>query len=100
MNRLVFTTIVSGALAMAALGFPASASAAPAGVGSAQDLLNTLVSDGYKVVLMTVGAGPLDQCTVGSVRSGETVYRTVRTGAGDNLVNQIAYQSVYLTANC
>ena len=69
MNRLVFTTIVSGALAMAALGFPASASAAPAGVGSAQDVLNTLVSDGYKVVLITVGAGPLDQCTVGSVRS-------------------------------
>ena len=54
---------------MAALGFPTSAPAAPAGVGSTQDALDTLVSDGYKVVPIKVGTGSLDHCTVGSVRS-------------------------------
>src|SRR5258705_7307988 len=48
MNSLVLTTIASGAVAMAALGFPASAPGAPASLGSAQDALDTIVSDGYK----------------------------------------------------
>ena len=101
MNRSVFATIANWAFATAALGFPASALGAPAGVGSAQDTLDALASNGYKVVLIVEGAGrPLAQCTVGLVRPGGTVYPTVHAGAGDNLVNQIAYQTVYLTANC
>ena len=47
-----------------------------------------------------IGTGPLDQCTVDSVRPGETVTRPVQNGPGDDVVNQIVYQTVYLTANC
>ena len=52
------------------------------------------------VVLNKIGTGPLDQCTVDSVRPGETVTRPVQNGPGDDVVNQIVYQTVYLTANC
>ena len=45
-----------------------------------------------------MGAGPLDDCTVDSVRPGETVTHPVHSG-GD-VVNQIVYQTVYLTARC
>ena len=81
MNRLTFATIAGGALTAAALGLAAGAQAAPKGIGS-------------KVVLNKIGTGPLDRCTVDSVRPGETIPRTVH--AGDEVLNQI----VYLTAKC
>ena len=59
-----------------------------------------LEDSGDKVVLNKIGTGPLDQCTVDSVRPGETVTRPVQNGPGDDVVNQIVYQTVYLTANC
>jgi len=49
-------------------------------------------------VLNKTGASPLDHCTVDSVRPGETVTRPVQSG--NELVNQIVYQTVYLTAKC
>ena len=82
----------------ASLGLPAGAQAAPSGIGSAQDVLNTLESSGYKVVLNKLGTGPLDHCTVDSVRSGGTVVQPVH-GRGEP-VSQIVYQTVYLTARC
>jgi hypothetical protein len=45
-----------------------------------------------------MGTGPLDHCTVDSVRPGETVTRPVQSGG--ELVDQIVYQTVYLTAKC
>ena len=82
----------------AALGLPAGAQAAPSGIGSAQDVLNTLESSGYKVVLNKLGTGPLDHCTVDSVRPGGTVSQPVHRRG--ELVSQIVYQTVYLTARC
>ncbi len=68
------------------------------GIGSAQDTVNELENNGFKVVLNKMGAGPRDHCTVDSVRPGETVTRPVQDGGA--LVNQIVYQTVYLTAKC
>jgi hypothetical protein len=87
-----------GALVALALALPAGAQAAPSGIGSAQDTVNELEDNGFKVVLNKMGAGPLDHCTVDSVRPGETVTRPVQSGGA--LVNQIVYQTVYLTAKC
>jgi hypothetical protein len=81
-----------------AVGLSAGAQAAPSGIGSAQDTVNELEDNGFKVVLNKKGAGPLDHCTVDSVRPGETVTRSVQNGG--ELVNQIVYQTVYLTAKC
>jgi len=98
MNRSTVATIAGGAIIALAVGLPASAHAAPSGIGSAQDTVNELENNGFKVVLNKMGAGPLDHCTVDSVRPGETVIRPVQNG-GDP-VNQIVYQTVYLTAKC
>ena len=98
MNRSTLATIAGGAFIALAVGLPASGHAAPSGIGSAQDTVNELENNGFKVVLNKMGAGPLDHCTVDSVRPGETVIRPVQNG-GDP-VNQIVYQTVYLTAKC
>jgi hypothetical protein len=74
------------------------AHAAPSGIGSAQDTVNELENNGFKVVLSKMGAGPLDHRTVDSVRPGETVIRPFQNGRDP--VNQIVYQTVYLTAKC
>jgi hypothetical protein len=97
-NSLTFATIAGGAFIALALSLPAGAQAAPSGIGSAQDTVNELEHNGFKVVLNKVGTRPLDHCTVDSVRPGETVTRPVLSGAA--LVNQIVYQTVYLTAKC
>jgi hypothetical protein len=97
-NSLTFATIAGGAFIALALAIPAGAQAAPSGIGSAQDTVNELENNGFKVVLNKLGTGPLDHCTVDSVRPGETVTRPVQSGAA--LVNQIVYQTVYLTAKC
>lgn len=90
MNRPTLATIAGGAFIALAVVLPAGAQAAPSGIGSAQDTVNELENNGFKVVLNKMGAGPLDRCTVDSVRPGETVTRPVKNG-GD-LVSQIVYQ--------
>jgi hypothetical protein len=98
MNRSTLATIAGTAFIALAVGFPADAQAAPSGIGSAQDTVNELENNGFKVVLNKMGAGPLDHCTVDSVRPGETVTRPVQNSGA--LMNQIVYQTVYLTAKC
>jgi hypothetical protein len=98
MNRSTRAAIAGGAFVALALGFPAIAAAAPSVIGSAQDTVDELENHGFNVVLNKMGPGPLDRCTVDSVRPGTTVIRPVRNG-GD-VVNQIIYQTVYLTAKC
>jgi hypothetical protein len=97
-NRLTLSTSAAGAFVALAMALPAGAQAAPSGIGSAQDTVNELEDNGFKVVLNKMGAGPLDHCTVDSVRPGETVTRPIQTGG--ELVNQTVYQTVYLTAKC
>ena len=98
MNRLIIATIAGGALIALGLGVPASAQAAPTGLGSAQDVVIELVDRGYNVVVNKVGPAPLDLCTVDSVRPGETVSRPMR--AGHEVGNDGAQRTVYLTAKC
>ena len=98
MNKLDFAAATSLALAALALAFPAGAPAAPLGVGSAEETVNILESNGFKVILHKVGGAPLDQCTVDWVPPGEMVTRAVH--GGDDMANQIVYQTGYLTANC
>jgi hypothetical protein len=95
---LTFAAIAAGAFVALAVGFAASAQAAPSGIGSAQDAVNELEDNGFNVVVKKVGAAPLDHCTVDSVRPVGPVIRPVQNGT--DLVNQIVYQTVYLTAKC
>jgi hypothetical protein len=98
LNELTFATVTATAAVALAVGLPASAQAAPSGVGSAQDTVNELENNGFNVVVKKIGAGSLDHCTVDSVRPVGPVIRPVQNGT--ELVNQIVYQTVYLTAKC
>ena len=98
MNRSTLATIAGGACIALALGFPAGAHAAPSGIGSAQDTVNELENNGFKVVLKKIGSAPLDLCTVDSVLPGEKVTHAVK--ADNEVVSRVVYQTVYLTAKC
>jgi hypothetical protein len=95
---LTSAAIAVGAFIAVAIGSPASAQAAPSGIGSAQDAVNELEDNGFDVVVKKVGGAPLDHCTVDSVRPVGPMIRPVQNGS--ELVNQIVYQTVYLTARC
>ena len=98
LNELTFSIVSAAAVIALAVGFPASAQAAPSGIGSAQDAINELEDNGFNVVVKKIGAGPLDHCTVDSVRPVGPVIRPVQNGT--EFANQIVYQTVYLTAKC
>jgi hypothetical protein len=98
LNELTFSAIAGAAFIALAVGLPANAQAAPSGVGSAQDTVNELEDNGFNVVVKKIGAAPLDHCTVDSVRPVGPVIRPVQNGT--EMVNQIVYQTVYLTAKC
>jgi hypothetical protein len=98
MNRRLIAATAAATCFALSLALAVGAQAAPAGVGSAQDTVNELENNGYKVVLNKVGTAPLDHCTVDSVRPGEMVTHAV--AAGGDFVSQIVYQTVYLTAKC
>ncbi|MDV3129007.1 hypothetical protein M1247_29165 [Mycobacterium sp. 21AC1] len=77
MNGLALAAVTGGALSALTLGFPTQAWAAPSGVGSAQDTIDELQRDGYRVTLYKIGAAPLDRCTVASVRARPAAPATV-----------------------
>jgi hypothetical protein len=75
MNKFVVTALTAGGLAGAALIGAHPASAAPWGSPSAQETVNQLQSQGHRVILNKVGSAALGDCTISSVRPGETINR-------------------------
>jgi hypothetical protein len=98
LNALTSAAIAAGVCIALAVKFPAAVDAAPSGIGSAQDAVNELEDNGFSVVVKKVGLAPLDHCTVDSVRPVGPGIRPVQNGT--EMVNQIVYQTVYLTAKC
>lgn len=94
MTRLGFATVAAGGLLAAALGLSASAQAAPADAGNAQTTVNSLVAQGYTVVLNKVGSAPLDHSTVTSVRHGRT---SIRTDVGVHDQSAVTSKTVYVS---
>ena len=84
-NDLTFATIAGGAFIALALGLPAGAQAAPSGIGSAQDTVNELEDNGFKVVLNKMGASPTRSLhgRLGSSRRDGHPSRSERRRAGE-----------------
>jgi hypothetical protein len=72
MKGFVFAIAATAGLAVATLGSASPSVAAPSGVGTAQDTVNSLVAGGYTVILKRVGNAPLDECTISAVQPGHT----------------------------
>lgn len=66
------TAITLAGLAGAVALGSATAGAAPAGPSSAVDTIARLQAQGTQVIVNKVGSGPIDQCTVESVRPVQT----------------------------
>lgn len=75
------------------------ADAAPAGPDSVRDTVTRLESQGFKVILNKVGAGPLEQCIVSGVRQGREVTELQRDRR-DRTVERTLYTTVYVDASC
>jgi hypothetical protein len=93
------SVLVTSGLAAATLGLAAPAVAAPSGTGSAQDTVNQLQANGYRVILNKIGDAPLDQCTVASVRPGREITEP-RTDHSGDLVQVVLYTTVYVAVTC
>ncbi len=89
-----FATIVAGGLTAAVLGLAAPAVAAPSGDTSAQDVVSSLQSDGYRVFVNNPNRIPLEDATVSSVTPGNDVKEWVRDITRDHLTLQTVAKTV------
>jgi hypothetical protein len=80
MKSLAFAVVTTAGLIAATLGSASPAVAAPSGVGTAQDTVNSLHAGGYTVIVKKVGNAPLDQCTVSALQPDHT-YSQLGTGS-------------------
>jgi hypothetical protein len=75
--RMALTLAAAGMAAFGALVAPAGVASADS---SAQNTISQLESQGYTVNIDRVGSGPLNECTVTSVRNPNTITQFVRVG--------------------
>ena len=95
MKTFTFAGIAAAGLATITIGLSAPAVAAPSGPGSAQDTINSLQANGYRVILNRLSDVPLDQASVIAIRAGRPVTQRV-TDSGGDLMDKVLYTTVYV----
>jgi hypothetical protein len=101
MRTGIVAAIAASGLAAATLGVASPALAAPQpGGGSAQDTVNFLEAEGYKVIVSKIGTAPLSQCTVAAVRAGRDVTQRLIEVGSDGAIEKLLYTTVYVDATC
>ncbi|MEU0493855.1 hypothetical protein [Mycobacterium sp. NPDC006124] len=101
MKNLFATTLVTGALAAAALGSANLAVAAvPTGPSNVTSTISGLEVKGFDVIVNRVGAAPLSACSIGAVRPGHEITRTDSGVPGDTLTTTVVSRTVYVDLAC
>nr|WP_135451536.1 hypothetical protein [Mycobacterium sp. DL99] len=102
MRKVAFTTIAAAGLVAATFGLASPAAAAPSGVGTAQDTIDSLRAQGYAVIVHKVGDAPLSQCTVGTAKPGHTYSRTDSgaPGAKNDLATTVVAKTIDIYLSC
>jgi hypothetical protein len=102
MKNILLTSLAAGALASAALGLAGIANGAPSGAPTVDATVSQLHAQGFHVIVNRVGTAPVDQCTLGAVRPGQTFSRTDSgvPGAADDLVTTVTNKTVYVDLSC
>ena len=102
MRKILFTSVVAGALASATLGLAATAVAAPSGPSSVDDTIGRLQAQGFNVLVSRVDSAAIDQCTLNAIRPGQTFSRTDSgvPGAQDDLVTTVTNKTIYVDVVC
>jgi hypothetical protein len=100
MKKLLFTSLVAGALA-SALGLAGTATAAPSGPSPVDATVSQLQAQGFHVIVSRVDTAAVD-CTVSAVRPGQTFSRTDSgvPGRDDDLVTTVTNKTVYVDVAC
>lgn len=99
------TTVIRGvALGLGAtavaVGLAATAPAAPSGPVTAQDMIDQLKLNGYRVVVAPTGSTPLSECTVTSVRRGAAVQTPTAQPGSDGAQRMPRYTPVFVEVAC
>lgn len=92
-------TLIPVGLAAAGLVLAAPAGAAPTGPSNAQQTIDQLQSEGYRVITTKVGAGSIDQCSVSGVRPGRDITE-LRAFPRGNTQEVVRYTTVYVDLAC
>jgi hypothetical protein len=102
MSRLHITAVTAGVLSAAALALPGAVHAAPSGPSTVEHTVRQLQADGYTVIVNKVGAAPIDQCTVASLRPGHTFSRvdSGSPGAQDDIRTTVTGKTVFIDVAC
>jgi|SRR5690242_12500530 hypothetical protein len=96
--RKPVVAIVAVSLAVTGIALAAPAAAAPSGQ-SAQQTIQQLESEGYKVIQTRVGTGSIDKCTVSAVRPGRPITDLTAAPRG-NTIEVVRYTTVYVDLAC
>lgn len=89
---------IAAAIGAISLGAAAPAMASDTVLGSAQQTINRLQSEGYRVIVNKVGNGSLDRCSVKSVRPGQSVTEVQRLPRSAQEV--VKYRTVHVDVGC
>ncbi|MGV9798581.1 hypothetical protein ACWDTP_11055 [Mycobacterium sp. NPDC003449] len=96
MQKFGFAAALAGGAAATLIGLAAPAQAAPTGPGNAQQTINELQAQGYKVIVNRTGSTPLDKASVVAVRPGQTFSRTDSSNPGGNLQTTVLSKTIYV----
>src|SRR5258705_4714014 len=99
MKSYVAVSLTATTLAASAVALSAFANAAPSGPSTVDQTVRTLEASGYNVVVNRTGGAPLSQCTVSSVRPGQT-YSTTDSRGADSLSTTGTSKTVHGDATC
>jgi hypothetical protein len=101
MKMSALAAVALSGLAAAALGLASPGVAMPSNDGSAQDTVNRLETQGFKVIVNKVGTGPLGECTATAVRPGQDITQTATSRiSGRDPVEILLYTTVYVDVQC
>lgn len=95
MKKFAVVGALAGGMTAAFIGLAAPAVASPSASADAEQTINALEDQGYRVIVNRVGSTPLSEATVVAVRPGQSVTGLAPDRDGD-LENQVIYQTVYV----
>ena len=99
MKRILAVGFTATALASGFVALAAVANAAPTGPSQVDDTVRSLEAEGYNVIVNRTGAAPLSQCSVSSVRPGQT-HQTTDSRGGGSLNTTVTSRTVYVDVAC
>ena len=99
MNKNLIPALIAGAMSAAALGFAGAATAETTSSTHVQDMVRSLESGGYHVIVNRIGTVPLSTCTITSIHPGQT-FSTVDSRGGSSPVETIMAKTVLVDVAC